>query len=85
MWGTKRIYPGYDKCFNEIKAFMADFVYELTGFDVQSQAFRLFVQRPNSFPGEEVNVLFDIGPRKTEPPVMHEESVPLIVNSGFMD
>jgi protein-tyrosine-phosphatase len=36
--GTKRIYPGYDKCFNEIKAFMADFVYKLTGFDVQSQA-----------------------------------------------
>ena len=36
--GTKRIYPGYDKCFNEIKAFMADFIYELTGFDVHSQA-----------------------------------------------
>ena len=34
--GTKRIYPGYDKCFLEIKAYMADFVYELTGFDVHS-------------------------------------------------
>jgi protein-tyrosine-phosphatase len=36
--GTKRIYPGYDKCFNEIKAFVADFVFEQTGFDVHSQA-----------------------------------------------
>ena len=36
--GTKRIYPGYDKFFNEIKAFIADFVYEVTGIDVHSQA-----------------------------------------------
>jgi len=36
--GTKRIYPGYDKCFNEIKAYMTDFIYELTGIDVHSQA-----------------------------------------------
>jgi protein-tyrosine-phosphatase len=39
--GNKRIYPGYDKCFREIKAFMADFVYELTGFDVHSQAINM--------------------------------------------
>jgi protein-tyrosine-phosphatase len=34
--GTKRIYPGYDKCFHAIKAFVGDFVYEMTGFDVHA-------------------------------------------------
>lgn len=36
--GTKRIYPGYDTCFRAIKAFVRDFVYELTGFDVNDHA-----------------------------------------------
>jgi protein-tyrosine-phosphatase len=39
--GAKRIYPGYDRCLNEIKAYMADFVYALTGFDVHRQAVSL--------------------------------------------
>ncbi|KAL9115515.1 MAG: hypothetical protein Q9227_000836 [Pyrenula ochraceoflavens] len=34
--GSKRIYPGYDKCLQEIKTYIADFVLELTGFDVHS-------------------------------------------------
>ncbi len=34
--GTKRIYPGYDKCFRAIKAFVGDFVYDMTGFDVHA-------------------------------------------------
>jgi len=36
--GTKRIYPGYDTCFGEIKAYIADFVYDVTGFDVHAKA-----------------------------------------------
>jgi hypothetical protein len=36
--GTRRIYPGYEKCFADIKHFVQDFVHELTGFDVNSQA-----------------------------------------------
>jgi protein-tyrosine-phosphatase len=34
--GTKRIYPGYDKCFQAIKTFVGDFVYDITGFDVHA-------------------------------------------------
>jgi protein-tyrosine-phosphatase len=34
--GTKRIYPGYDKCFQAIKAFVGDFVYDVVGFDVHA-------------------------------------------------
>jgi protein-tyrosine-phosphatase len=34
--GTRRIYPGYDKCWNEIKKYMADFILDLTGYDVNS-------------------------------------------------
>jgi protein-tyrosine-phosphatase len=34
--GTKRIYPGYDKCFQAVKAFVGDFVYYITGFDVHA-------------------------------------------------
>ncbi len=32
--GTQRIYPGYDKCFNQNKNYIADFVLDLTGYDV---------------------------------------------------
>ena len=35
--GTKRIYPGYDEPFRQIKAYIADFVLDLTGYDVNSQ------------------------------------------------
>lgn len=31
-------YPGYDRSFNDIKKFVADFVLEMTGYDVNSQA-----------------------------------------------
>lgn len=34
--GSKRIYPGYDKCLQEIKAYIADFVRDMTGFDLHS-------------------------------------------------
>lgn len=36
--GTRRIYPGYDKCWNEIKKYVADFIFDLTGYDVNSHA-----------------------------------------------
>lgn len=35
--GSKRIYPGYDKCLQEIKAYIADFVLHQTGIDIHSQ------------------------------------------------
>jgi hypothetical protein len=31
-------YPGYDAAFNDIKQFIADFVLEMTGYDVRLQA-----------------------------------------------
>lgn len=34
--GSKRIYPGYDKSLQEIKAFIADFIHDLTGYDLHS-------------------------------------------------
>jgi protein-tyrosine-phosphatase len=36
--GTRRIYPGYDKCWSEIKKYVADFIFDLTGYDVNSHA-----------------------------------------------
>jgi protein-tyrosine-phosphatase len=35
--GTRRIYPGYDRCFSEIKRCINDFVFAATGFDVNAQ------------------------------------------------
>ncbi|KAL9621268.1 MAG: hypothetical protein Q9160_004289 [Pyrenula sp. 1 TL-2023] len=34
--GSKRIYPGYDKSLQEIKVYIADFIHDLTGFDLHS-------------------------------------------------
>jgi hypothetical protein len=31
-------YPGYDTAFNDIKNFIADFVLEMTGYDINSRA-----------------------------------------------
>lgn len=36
--GTRRIYPGYERCLSDIKAYIADFIYKATGFDVHAQA-----------------------------------------------
>ena len=36
--GTRRIYPGYERCLSDIKAYIGEFIHAVTDYDIHGQA-----------------------------------------------